>query len=141
MSMIRSVVQAAVAVAAMLIAYPAVAQVTNDPFPDPIPASEGVIVVGLEEFAALPDVDGAPARPMVLIDEPGSARLFVNDMWGLLYSISYDGAVTQYLDARESRWEVEVETPERAPIMEMGLQSFAFHPQFNEPGTAGYGKL
>jgi len=141
MSMIRSVVQAAVAVAAMLIAYPAVAQVTNDPFPDPIPASEGVIVVGLEEFAALPDVDGAPARPMVLIDEPGSARLFVNDMWGLVYSISYDGAVTQYLDARESRWEVEVETPERAPIMEMGLQSFAFHPQFNEPGTAGYGKL
>ena len=76
MSMIRSVVQAAVAVAAMLIAYPAVAQVTNDPFPDPIPASEGVIVVGLEEFAALPDVDGAPARPMVLIDEPGSGRLF-----------------------------------------------------------------
>ena len=141
MSMIRSVVQAAVAVAAMLIAYPAVAQVTNDPFPDPIPASEGVIVVGLEEFAALPDVDGAPARPMVLIDEPGSARLFVNDMWGLVYSISYDGAVTQYLDARESRWEVEVETPERAPIMEVGLQSFAFHPQFNEPGTAGYGKL
>ena len=141
MSMIRSVVQAAVAVAAMLIAYPAVAQVTNDPFPDPIPASEGVIVVGLEEFAALPDVDGAPARPMVLIDEPGSARLFVNDMWGLVYSISYDGAVTQYLDARESRWEVEVETPERAPIMEVGLQSFAFHPQFNELGTAGYGKL
>ena len=64
MSMIRSVVQAAVAVAAMLIAYPAVAQVTNDPFPDPIPASEGVIVVGLEEFAALPDVDGAPARAL-----------------------------------------------------------------------------
>ena len=128
-------------VAALLIAAPAVAQITNDPFPGPIPASEGMIVVGLEEFAALPDIDGAPARPMVLVDEPGSGRLFVNDMWGLLYSISYDGRVTQYLDARESRWEVEVETPERAPIMEVGLQSFAFHPHFNVPGTAGYGKL
>ena len=34
-----------------------------------------------------------------------------------------------------------MKTPERAPIMEVGLQSFAFHPHFNEPGTAGYGKL
>ena len=141
MSTIRPVVSGFALVAALLIAGPAVAQVTNDPFPDPIPASEGVIVVGLEEFAALPDVDGAPARPMVLVDEPGSSRLFVNDMWGLVYSISYDGDVTRYLDARESRWEVEVETPERAQIMEVGLQSFAFHPHFNEPGTAGYGKL
>jgi hypothetical protein len=137
-----AVAAAAAAVAALLLAgSPAAAQVTNDPFPDPIPASEGVIVVGLEEFAALPDVDGAPARPMLLVDEPGSSRLFVNDMWGLVYSISYDGDVTRYLDARESRWEVEVETPERAQIMELGLQSFAFHPHFNEPGTAGYGKL
>ena len=66
--------------AALLIAGPGVAQITNDPFPDPIPASEGAIVVGLEEFAVLPNIDGAPARPMVLVDEPGSGRLFVNDM-------------------------------------------------------------
>ena len=141
MSTIRPVVAAAAAVAALVIAGPAVAQITNDPFPDPIPASEGVIIVGLEEFAVLPNIDGAPARPMVLIDEPGSGRLFVNDMWGLVYAISYDGSVTQYLDARQPRWGVLVETPELAPIMEVGLQSFAFHPQFNEPGTAGHGKL
>jgi len=128
-------------VAAFFIAGPAVAQISNDPFPDPIPASQGVIVVGLEEFADLPDIDGMPARPMVLVDEPGSGRLFVNDMWGLLYAVSYDGRVTRYLDAREPRWEVEVATPEFAPIMEVGLQSFALHPHFNEPGTAGYGKL
>ena len=85
MSTIRPVVAASAAVAALLIAGPAVAQITNDPFPDPIPASEGVIVVGLEEFAVLPNIDGSPARPMVLVDEPGSGRLFVNDMWGLLY--------------------------------------------------------
>ena len=141
MSTIRPVVAAAGAVAGLVIAGPAVAQITNDPFPDPIPASEGVIIVGLEEFAVLPNIDGAPARPMVLVDEPGSGRLFVNDMWGLVYAISYDGSVTQYLNAREPRWGVLVETPELAPIMEVGLQSFAFHPQFNEPGTAGYGKL
>jgi hypothetical protein len=129
--------------AALLIAGPAVAQeTTNNPFPDPIPASEGVIVVGLEEFATLPDIDGATARPMVLVDEPGSGRLFVNDMWGLLYAISYGGSVTQYLDVREPRWGVAVETPpEVVRIMEVGLQSFALHPHFNEPGTAGYGKL
>ena len=48
MSTIRPVI------AALLIAGPAAAQITNDPFPDPIAASEGVIVVGLEEFAGSP---------------------------------------------------------------------------------------
>jgi hypothetical protein len=63
-------------------------------------------------------------------------------MWGLLYAISYGGSVTQYLDVREPRWGVAVETPpEVVRIMEVGLQSFALHPHFNEPGTAGYGKL
>ena len=137
MSTIRPVV------AALLIAGPVAAQeTTNNPFPDPIPASEGMIVVGLEEFATLPDIDGAAARPMVLVDEPSSERLFVNDMWGLLYGISYSGDVTQYLDVREPRWGVALQTPpEVVRIMEVGLQSFAFHPHFNEPGTTGYGKL
>lgn len=90
----------------------------------------------------LPELDGAAARPMLLVDEPGSGRLFVNDMWGLVYSVGYDGRVTRYLDVREQRWGVAVETPpEVVPIMEVGLQSFAFHPQFAEPGTPGFGKL
>ena len=136
MSPIRSIV------VALLIAGPAGAQISNDPFPEPIPTSEGVIVVGLEEFAVLPDVDGAPPRMMVLVDEPGSGRLFVNDMWGFLHAISYDGTVTTYLDAREPRWGLSVEAPaELALIMEVGLQSFAFHPHFNVPGTAGFGKF
>jgi hypothetical protein len=79
---------------------------------------------------------------MLLLNEPGSGRLFVNDQWGLLYAVSYAGAVTPYLDAREPRWRVAVKAPaELAPIMEVGLQSFAFHPHFATPGTAGYGKL
>ncbi len=144
MSLIRPVAAALLlaATALLLISAPGVAQVSNNPFPDPIPESEGAIVVGLVEFAALPEIDGQPARPMVLIDEPGSGRLFVNDMWGLLYSIGYDGSVTRYLDAREPRWGVSIEAPpEPASIMEVGLQSFAFHPHFNTPGTLGYGRF
>jgi hypothetical protein len=129
------------AVALTLFAAQASAQLTNDPFP-PLPVAEGAIVVGAQKFATLPDVDGAPARLMLLVDEPGSGRMFVNDQWGLLYAVSYDGVVTPYLDARESRWGVGVRAPAQlASIMEVGLQSFALHPHFAVPGTAGYGKL
>ena len=125
------------AAAALLIATPAFAQTSNDPFPAPIAAIDGVIVVGFQEFASLPDIDGRPARPMLLIDEPGSGRLFVNDMRGPLYTVTYDGRVTLYLDVNAPEWGVPVESSGR----ERGMQSFALHPQFNERGTAGYGKL
>ena len=125
------------AAAALLIATPAFAQTSNDPFPAPIAATDGVIVVGFQEFASLPDMDGRPARPMLLIDEPGSGRLFVNDMRGPLYTVSYDGRVSLYLDVNAPEWGIPVESSGR----ERGMQSFALHPQFNQPGTPGYGKL
>ena len=125
------------AAVALLIATPAFAQTANDPFPAPIAATAGVIVVGFQEFATLPDMDGRPARPMLLIDEPGSGRLFANDMRGPLYTVSYDGRVALYLDVNAPEWDVPVESSGR----ERGMQSFALHPQFNEPGTAGYGRL
>ena len=125
------------AFAALLIATPALSQAPNDPFPDPIEATEGVILVGYSEFATLPEVDGATARPMRLVNEPGSGRLFVNDMQGPIYTISYDGEVALYLDINDPRWGILVEFTGR----ERGVQSFALHPQFGVPGTAGYGKL
>ena len=125
------------ALAALLIATPALSQAPNDPFPDPIEASEGVIVVGYTEFATLPDVDGEPARPMRLVKDSGSGRLFVNDMQGPIYTISYDGEVVLYLDINEPGWGVPVEFTGR----ERGVQSFALHPEFSVPRTAGYGKL
>ena len=70
---------------------PAFAQTTNDPFPTPIAAVEGVINVDFIEFASIPDMDGQAARVMLLVDEPGTRRMFVNDMRGPLYSLSYDG--------------------------------------------------
>ena len=70
---------------------------TNDPFPQPIEANAGVIGVNVAEFATIPGVDGQPPRMMLLAQEPGGSRLFVNDMRGPLYGVSSDGkAVTLF---------------------------------------------
>jgi hypothetical protein len=124
-------------VASLLLAAPACAQTTN-PFREPIRANEGVIQVGYREFATLPDIDGTPARMMLLAPEPGTRNLFVNDMRGPLYRASPDGsAVTLYVNIDDPRWGRDVQSSGR----ERGFQSFAFHPQFNERGTPGFGKF
>jgi hypothetical protein len=111
---------------------------TRDPFPNPIPAEEGAIKVNFVEFATLPDVDVNTARPMLMSYEPGTRRLFVNDMHGALYSVSLDGkTVTPYLDHQDPRWGVPVQFQN----FERGFQSFAFHPQFSQRGARGYGKV
>lgn len=122
----------------LAIATPACAQSSNNPFPTPIRATDGAIVVGIVDFAVIPDVGGQPARPMIMFDEPGSSRMFVNDMRGPIFSVSYDGrTVTQYVDTNDPRWGHNINARGR----ENGMQSFAFHPQFNQPGTPGYGKF
>ena len=70
---------------------------------------------------------------MLLVDEPGTRRLFVNDMRGPLYTFSSDGkTVTLYLDINDPKWGVNVQSQGN----ERGFQSFAFHPQFSRPGHA-----
>ncbi len=124
--------------AVLVTASPLFAQTSNDPFPSPIASTDGVIRVDFVEFASMPDMDGAPARMMRLVDESGTGRIFVNDMRGPLYSVSYDGRrVTEYVDINEPTWEVAVQSSSR----ERGFQSFAFHPQFGQSGTGGYGKF
>ncbi len=121
-----------------LAAGPAFGQATTDPFPTPIPAENGVIKVDFVEFAFIPDIGGQPARMMLLVDEPGTRRMFVSDMRGPIYSVSYDGkSVGLYLDVSGANWNVAVQSRSN----EQGLQSLAFHPQFNQPGTPGFGKL
>ena len=127
-----------VLVLALLVAVPARAQMPTDPFPTPIPATEGVIRVRFVEFASIPDVGGEAARMMLLVDEPGTRRMFVNDMRGPLYTVSYDGrTTTPYLDINAPNWGVSVQSTGR----ERGFQSFAIHPQFGQAGTPGFGKL
>lgn len=124
--------------AVLLAAVPAAAQTTNDPFPEPIGSGRETIVVGVAEFATVPDVDGIPARMMLMVDEPGTRRFFVNDMRGQLYTVGYDGGEARlYLDINAPQWGVRVQSQGR----ERGFQSFAFHPQFAQPGTPGYGKF
>ena len=114
------------------------AQSPDDPFPDPIAVTEGVITVGFEEFAVIPDYEGQAARVMILVDEPGTGRMFVNDMRGPIYAIGYQGGEgAGYIDINEGRWGVQVNSGGR----ERGMQSFAFHPQFGQPGSPGYGKF
>ena len=108
-----------------------------DPFPQPINTTDGVIRVGIADFATIPS-DGQPARMMLLVTEPGTRRLFVNDMRGPLYGVSYDGrTVTKYLDINAPNWGVAVQSQGN----ERGFQSFAFHPQFNQQGSRGYGRF
>ena len=111
---------------------------TNNPFPQPIVSTEGVITVTLREFAALPEINGVAARAMTLVEEPATRRLFVSDMHGLLYVLDADGkTVSQYLDLRDPKWGFAVQSQGR----ERGLQSFTLHPQFSQRGAPGFGRF
>lgn len=125
-------------ISAMLIASPALGQSTNNPFTRPIAATDGVVTVNFVEFATIPDIGGEAPRMMLLLDEPGTHRIFVHTMRGPLYSVSYDGkTVVRYLDVNALEWGINVEFEG----FERGVQSVAFHPQFNQPGTPGFGKF
>ncbi len=114
------------------------AQQSTDPFPQPIPATEGAITVNVAEFAVIPDNANEAPRMMLLAEEPGSTRMFVNDMRGPLYRVTGDGkSVTLYLDISDPKWNLSVQ----AQGAERGFQSFAFHPQFNQAGAPGFGKF
>lgn len=124
------------AVTALLPACTADAQTTN-PFAAPI-STANPVVVDVVDFATVPDAADGAARMMLLVEEPVTGRLFVNDMRGPLYTVSGDGrSVMLYVDIDDARWGVGVEAGGR----EQGFQSFALHPQFAQPGTPGYGRF
>ena len=111
---------------------------SNNPFPEPIPATEGVIKVNFVEFASVPDAGSDPPRMGLLLDEPGTKRMVVNTMQGMLYTVSYDGkTVKPYLDLNDPKWG----NPVQFAGSERGFQSFAFHPQFAQAGMPGYGRF
>lgn len=123
--------------ALLLLAAPAACQTGGDPYPQPVETTEDVVIVGYEEFAEIPDSDGLVARPMLMVDEPGTGRLFVNDMRGPLHTVTYEGELTPYLDVDDPEWGFPVEDSGR----ERGFQSFAVHPQFAREGAPGYGRI
>src|SRR5262245_41267265 len=80
-------------------------QLSNDPYA-PIDAASNVVAVGVAEFATIPDAAGnAAPRMMMMVDEPGTKRLFVSTMLGAIYGVSYDGkTVSEYLDVNAAKW-------------------------------------
>ncbi len=123
---------------ALFASTPVHAQITNNPFATSIEATQGVIAVKFVEFAVIPDLNGEAPRMMHMIDEAGTKRLFVSTMRGPIFGVSYDGkTVAEYIDVNAPAWKIGVQ----AQGSERGLQSIAFHPQFNQRGTRGYGKF
>lgn len=138
--MMRTAIAALVALSATVsITWAHGQQLSTDPFPTPIETNRDVIAVNYVEFAVIPNADGGVApRLMHMITEPGTQRLFVSTMLGVLYGMDYSGqSVTPYIDISAEKWGVHV-LPAGS---ERGLQSFAFHPQFSMTGTPGYGKF
>jgi hypothetical protein len=41
----------------------------------------------------------------LLLDEPGTRRIFVNTMQGMLYSVSFDGKTVKPSDLNDPKWE------------------------------------
>jgi glucose/arabinose dehydrogenase len=59
-------------------------------------------------------------------------------MRGPIYRLTPDGrSVTLFINVSDERWGHRVQSQGR----ERGVQSFAFHPQFSERGTPGFGKF
>lgn len=127
-----------VLLAAMAALAPALAcQTTDAPVPTTLPV-DGALVVGVELFATLPDVDGEPARMMDMEWEPSTGRYFVNGMRGPIWSVDADGTtVVEYVDIDAEAWGVGVESGGR----ERGFQNFAFHPDFGREGSPGFGRF
>ena len=125
------------------------ANLSIDPLPEAIQQTEGIIEVAITDFARLPESgdpessdarDHGPALMMLLVDEPGTCRLFVNDFRGPLHSVSYDSRrVELYVDVGDPKWNLELDF--KSSGRDYGFGSFAFHPQFNQPGTPGFGKF
>lgn len=120
-----------------LLAAPMIGAQSDDPFADPIPRLEGVIEVDVVDVAVLPAINGDPADMRKVVHEPGTERLFVNDQRGPLYILRGDGTVIEYLNVNARQWGVPLDTSWR----EVGVQSFAIHPEFAEQGAPGHGKL
>ena len=118
----------------LLAGAPALAQ---GPLPDPVKTG---LQAQLVDYVQVPlsAPSGAVARINLLGSAPDdSGRLFVNDMRGQLWTIQ-NGAVQPqpFLDMVDALGSDFTSTG-----LQVGLSTFAFHPDFAVAGTDGYGKL
>ena len=121
-----------------------------EPLSDPIPEKiqKGDLVVGAADFLRAPQtsdsseggvINTAYARIQHLMPVgDGSNRLVLNDLRGLVYMTDASGEVPiTYLDIRDQ----DVGFDDSMFPNETGLVSVAFHPEFADEGSAGFGKF
>jgi len=101
-----------------------------DPIPEPITASD--IDIGVEQVAS-----DLTAPNSLTHAGDGSGRLFVSDQIGQIRLIDPDSGLqpTPFLDVSQNLVDLNPGFDER------GLLGVAFHPEFAEPGSAGYGRF
>lgn len=108
----------------------------DDPIPDPI--EKGSVRIDLELVAS-----GLVAPNAMMHAGDGTDRLFVVDQPGQLRLIK-NGVLqpTPFLDVSDRLVELGVfGSQDEDDFDERGLLGLAFHPQFNDPNSPGYGKL
>ena len=119
------------------------------PAPDPLttlglPAIQPGIGVQLDRLVTIPAEPGATAAPLARINyvipvPDATGRLFVADVDGQVFRTSTSGAAPSlYFDLQQQG----VAASQIAGGTAHGLQSIAFHPNFNgDPALPGYGKF
>lgn len=104
--------------------------IAANPFPGGIAPG---VTVRIADVTTVPNSDNAKARLNSSAVAP-DGRFFVVDQRGPVYSI-VNGAATAYLNLASSGLSLLNDNGER------GASAVAFHPQFTQIGTPGYGKL
>lgn len=128
----RPMLRAAVgiAAAAVLFAVPSVALAQQNPIPTPIP--KGDVRINLQPVAT------GMTAPIDLRPAPGAgnSRLYITDQVGQVRVLENGSLLpTPFMDV-SSRL-----VPLRPQFDERGFLGFAFHPDYNNQGTPGFGKV
>ncbi|HEX8341238.1 MAG TPA: PQQ-dependent sugar dehydrogenase [Tepidisphaeraceae bacterium] len=120
----------AVAAAIVVTAAAGAGAQTNNPFTSPI-AQGALVRVG--DVVNLPNSNNARARMNSFAVSP-DGRSFVIDQRGPVYALT-GGTPTPYFNLATAGLSLLNDNGER------GFSTIAFHPQFTQTGTPGYGKL
>jgi len=109
----------------------------TDPLPEPLPSG---LAVEVEPWLTIPASSGSAPRARInhVKPAPDDVRLFCNDLRGKLWVIANRNATnaTEFVDLRP-----HFPNFIDSPGLGTGFASFAFHPEFNQPGMPGYGKF
>ncbi|MDZ4657669.1 MAG: PQQ-dependent sugar dehydrogenase [Bythopirellula sp.] len=103
-------------------------------YPSPIPIS--TLEIGIRDVARLPSPGSGNMPRMSVATRDPLGRLMVNDQRGPMYTVNVNtGAVVEYFDIRDYAG------TSLTAGGEVGVQGFAFHPDFNTPAAPGFGRF